>query len=176
MRKKQMFALLLIAAVVALSACAGFVPGPKLILNGKKLNVYTAQYSLTEKETRIPLPAFLKSIGAETADSQANAYGTQCYAFMGKRYILASDVNLFMLEDDYWAFLEGLEAEGKELSREIAAGHGLLPGDKNDPERSVEWVDHISLMNALRNSGVDITIKSDYSTNTITVVLPEQSD
>ncbi|MBQ2061576.1 MAG: hypothetical protein II458_02775 [Oscillospiraceae bacterium] len=173
MKKKNTLFLLLITAVLILSACAGHVPGPKLILNGKRLNVYTAHYNVTEKCAEIPLTAFLKSIGAEYADSPANAYGTQCYSFMGKHYIVVGELHLFMLEEDYWAFLDELEAEEKTLSQKTAAGHGLLPG--KNPEGQMElWVDHVSLMNALKKSGVDITIISNYSTQTITVTLPEQ--
>ena len=121
------------------------------------------------------------SIGAEYADSPLNEYGIQCYSFMGKQYIVVPDMHLFMLEDDYIAFLEKLEEEGKELSRETTEDCGLLP--KN--EDNISWVtdatilysaemlvDHISLMNALRESGIDITIEYDCSKRSITVTLP----
>ena len=154
---------------------------PILVLNGEVLDVYTMHYDVREEYAVIPLEAFLHSIGADYADSSFNKYGTQCYSFMGKRYIVVEDMHLFMLEDDYRAFLEKLDNEGKELSRETTEDCGLLP--KNESKVSLDvngtvsewagiWVDHISLMNALIESGVDITIKSDYSNRTITVMLP----
>ena len=99
---------------------------------------------------------------------------------MGKRYIVVSDMHLFMLEDDYTAFLEKLDEEGKKLSRETTENCGLLPKNESSISRytngpsteRIMWVDHISLMNALRESGIDITIEYDYSNRTITVTLP----
>lgn len=158
-----------------------FPDAPTLILNGEALDVYTSHYKVTEEYAVIPLTAFLMSIGAEYADSPLNEYGIQCYSFMSKRYIVVPDMHLFMLEDDYNAFLNKLNEEGKELSRETAADCGLLP--KNESKVSFDtngttlywgeiWIDHISLMNALTESGIDITIEYDYSTRTITVTLP----
>ena len=158
-----------------------FPDAPKLILNGKILDVYTSHYYVTEEYVGIPLQAFLQSIGADYADSSRNEYGIQCYSFMDKRYMVVSDMHLFMLEDDYIAFFEKLDEEGKKLSRETTENCGLLPKSKSNVSwdsngtvlyRSEMWVDHISLMNALRESGIDITIKYDYSNRTITVTLP----
>ncbi len=189
---KQIIALLLVATLVlSLTACTNRLPAygvgdnfpdaPKLILNGEVLDVYTSHYHVTEECVGIPLEAFLKSIGADYADSELNEYGVQCYSLMGKRYIVVPDMHLFMLEDDYVAFLEKLDEEGKELSRKTTEDCGLLPKS----ESSVSWdmngtaeyatamyVDHISLMNAFRESGIDITIEYDYSNRTITVTLP----
>ena len=176
---------LLFAAVLllTLAACTPPVPGenfhdaPSLILNGEALDVYTSHYNVTEEYAVIPLTAFLKSIGAEYADSPLNEYGIQCYSFMGKRYIVVGDMHLFMLENDYHAFLNKLSEEGKELSRETAADCGLLP--RNECKATIAalnsagiYVDHVSLMNALTESGIDITIEYDYSTRTIAVTLP----
>lgn len=155
---------------------------PRLILNGEELDVYTMHYMLKEEYAVVPLSAFLSSIGAKYASSSLNEYGTQCYSFEGKRYVIVGDMHLFMLVRDYRAFLKELDKEGKELSRETAADRGLLP--KNESNVSLDiingtvtywgdiWIDHISLMNALNESGVDITIEYDYSTRTINVTLP----
>ncbi len=157
---------------------------PILILNGKELDVYTSHYNLKEEYASIPLSAFLQSVGAEYADSPLNEYGVQCYSFMGKRYIINGRMHLFMFEDDYKAFLKELDDEGKELSKETALERGLLPKNQskvllNTDETNIEyaeiWSDHNSLMNALRESGIDITIEYDYEERTITVTLPEQS-
>lgn len=181
---KKITALLLAAVLLlALAACTPPVPGenfpdaPILILNGEALDVYTSHYKVTEAYAAIPLTAFLQSIGAEYADSPLNEYRIQCYSFMGKRYIVVADMHLFMLENDYHAFVNKLSEEGKELSRETAADCGLLP--KNESKVTIDalelaeiWVDHVSLMNALIESGIDITIEYDYSTRTIVVTLP----
>ena len=196
---KRIIALLLTTTLfLALTACTNkgsyteqtitpvvgenFHNAPNLILNGEVLDVYTSHYYVTEEYAGIPLVAFLQSIGADYADSSLNEYGIQCYSFMGKRYIVVPDMHLFMLEDDYTAFLEKLDDEGKELSRKETADCGLLP--KNESNFSLDtngtvywaeiWADHISLMNALRESGIDITIEYDYSNRTITVTLPKQ--
>ena len=178
-----LFTLILLLALTACTNGVGenFTDAPKLILNGEALDVYTSHYHVTEECAGIPLQAFLKSIGADYADSSLNEYGIQCYSLMGKRYIVVPDMHLFMLEDDYVAFLEKLDEEGKELSRKATEDCGLLP--KNESNFSWDmngdvlywgeiWVDHISLMNALRESGIDITIEYDYMTRTITVTLP----
>lgn len=200
MKMKQIIALLLVTTLAfSLTACKNTIPAssegenfpvggnfpdaPKLILNGEVLDVYTSHYYVTEECAGIPLEAFLKSIGADYADSVLNEYGIQCYSFMGKRYIVVPDMHLFMLEDDYTAFLEKLDDEGKELSRKETADCGLLPKNESNFSRDINgtvlywaemWVDHISLMNALRVSGIDITIEYDYSNQTITVTLPKQ--
>ena len=136
-------------------------------------------YFPNEEFAAIPLEAFLRSIGAEYADSLVNEYGKQCYSFMNKRFVVVSDLHLFMEEA---AYLE-LVAEGKELSRESVADLGLLPRneskvlmdkDVSNIEYSGIWVDHVSLMNALQESGIVISIEYDYSANTLTVTLPEQ--
>lgn len=155
---------------------------PTLILNGEMLDVYTSHYELTEERAVIPLHAFLQAIGAKYADSPINAYGKQCYSFMGKRLVMVPDMHLFMPENDYLDFLQELEEEGKQLSRETAANRGLLPQSSCwECERSsyryetvIGWsdimVDHISLMNALIDCGINITIEYNYSTRTITVI------
>ena len=157
---------------------------PTLILNGKQLDVYTSHYNVTEEYASIPLSAFLQSLGAEYADSPLNEYGVQCYSFMGNRYIINGRMHLFMFEDDYKAFLKELDDTGNELSKETASERGLLPKNQskvllNTDETNIEyaeiWSDHESLMNALRESGIDITIEYDFETRTITVVLPEKS-
>ena len=159
-----------------------FPNAPTLILNGKQLDVYTSHYNVTEEYASIPLTAFLQSVGAEYADSPLNEYGVQCYFFMGKRYVINGRMHLFMFEDDYKAFLKELDDEGKELSKETATKRGLLPKNQskvllNPDETNIEyaeiWCDHDSLMNALRKSGIDITIEYDYEARTITVTLPE---
>ena len=77
-----------------------------------------------------------------------------------------------------------LSEEGMSLTKKTAADYGLLPRNKSKiwPKVNKEvvqwgtiWTDHISLMNALIESGVDITIAHDYSTRTITVTLPQKS-
>lgn len=157
---------------------------PTLILNGIELDVYTSHYNVTEEYASIPLSAFLQSVGAEYADSPLNEYGVQCYSFMGKRYIINGSMHLFMLEGDYKDFLKELDDEGKELSKETASERGLLPQNQsmvllNTDETNIEyagiWSDHDSLMNALRESGIDITIEYEYEERTITVTLPELS-
>ena len=185
---KRLTALLLILVLLTVTACEGkgsgrlqaaggnFPDAPILILNDEKIDVYTSHYYITEEYAEIPLQAFLQSIGAETAESSLNGYGIQCYAFMGKRYIVAADLHLFMLEEDYMAFLEQLKEEGKELTRETAENCGLLPKNECTGEaeeyRADLLVDHLSLMNAFVESGVNITIQYDYATRTITVTLP----
>lgn len=145
------------------------------------MDVYTSHYYVTEEYAVIPLEAFLQSIGADYADSSLNEYGIQCYSFMGKRYIVVPDMHLFMLEDDYTAFLEKLDKEGKVLSRKTTEDYGLLPKNESRVSRDTNgtilyqaemWVDHISLMNVLKESGIEITIEYDYSNRTITVTLP----
>lgn len=198
--KKQFTAMCVLIVLVCsfvLAACAAQPPAPEenlppapgdnfpdattLILNGKKLDVYTSHYWLEEEYAEIPLGAFLSSIGAEFADSPLNEYGIQCYSLLGKRYILIGDLHLFMPEEDYIAFLAELEESGQALSRETAADRGLLPLNESfipmminrTPEESGGiWTDHVSLMNALRESGIDITIEYDYAARTITVTLP----
>lgn len=154
---------------------------PTLILNGEVLDVYTLHYDVTEEYAVLPLNAFLLSIGANFARSTLNEYGIQCYSFKGNRYIVASDMHLFMLEDDYISLLNKLDDEGKELSRETSTDYGLLPKSESKVSLNTNgtifysseiWVDHISLMNALTESGIDITIESDYSNKIISVTLP----
>ena len=155
---------------------------PTLILNGKQLDVYTSHYNVTDEYASIPLSAFLQSLGAEYADSPMNEYGVQCYSFMGNRYIINGRMHLFMFEEDYKAFLKELYDTGKELSKETASERGLLPKNQskvllNTDETNIEyaeiWSDHESLMNALRESGIDITIEYDFETRAITVTLKE---
>ncbi|MBR2876318.1 MAG: hypothetical protein IKC01_04205 [Clostridia bacterium] len=155
---------------------------PTLILNGKQLDVYTSHYNVTEEYASIPLSAFLQSLGAEYADSPMNEYGVQCYSFMDNRYIINGRMHLFMFEEDYKAFLKELNDTGKKLSKETASERGLLPKNQskvllNTDETNIEyteiWSDHESLMNALRESGIDITIEYDFETRAITVTLKE---
>ena len=183
----RLSALLMAAVLLALTACAGgYNPdAPRLKLNGKRLDVYTEHYLISEDCAIIPLTAFLESIGAEYADSPLNEYHITCYSFMGKRYVVDENSRLFMLEDDYVTLSKELQSEGKSLSRKNAAGRDLfsenedeffLPSDEHYTVLwSGMWVDHVSLMNALRKSGVDITIEYDYATRTISVSLPEKS-
>ncbi len=176
-------ALLLVAAMLfALTACAGgWDPdAPKLKLNGKRLRVYTSHYSLHEEYVFIPLSAFLMSVGAEYADSPLNEYETKCISFMGNRYVIHANMHLFMLEKDYMALLKELEDANKKLSRQTVADRGLLPKNESIfPENpnvtywGEIWTDNISLMNALRESGIDITIDYEYSSRTISVTLPD---
>ena len=162
----------------------GVVSGaPTLVLNGNTLDVYTSHYFAREEYAIIPLTAFLQSVGAEYADSPLNEYGRQCYSFMGNRYIFVGSMHLFMLENDYIDLLNTLAEDGVEPSKENTADKGLLPRDENAYFSEVSadgtlvewgqiWIDHISLMNALRESGIDITIEYDYPTKTITVIMP----
>lgn len=154
---------------------------PTLILNDEELDIYTSHYKLTEEYAFIPLTAFLHSIGAEYADSPLNEYGTQCYSFAGKQYVVVPDMHLFILENDYNELIQELDADEKTLSRETMKDKGLLPkieskypGITNGTvlEWAEIWTDNVSLENALIESGVDINIEYDYSTRTITVTLP----
>lgn len=158
-----------------------FSDAPTLILNGKELDVYTSHYNVTEEYAFIPLTAFLHSIGAEYADSPLNEYGTQCYSFDGKQYVVVPDMHLFILEDDYNKLIKELNAEGKTLSKETVEDKGLLPKSESKfpgftngtvIEWGQIWADHVSLENALIESGVDINIEYDYATRTITVIMP----
>ena len=184
---RRCFAVFLFGVLLlSLSSCAGgnTFDAPRIVLNGKKLHgVYTSHYSVKEDCVVIPLSAFLLSIGAEYADSPLNAYHVTCYSFMGKRYVLDDDARLFMLEDDYVTLSNELDAEGKELTRKNAAGRDLFSENDdaisiptNEATWSTVYVDHVSLMNALRKSGIDITIQFDYSKRKIIVDCPEQSD
>ena len=209
--KKGISLLLVAMLLLALAACAGpnVDDAPKLVLNGKKLNVYTSHYVLSEECAYIPVGAFLKSIGAEYADSplyevenSPNPNSVQCYSFLGKRYVLDRDSRLFMLEENYLAFVEEVDSEWNKLAPGIikdsglhaddealirfldeermklmqtrAKGRGLLPNEE-PPCFDGNRVDHISLMKALNDSGVDITMEYNYVTRTINVFLPEQA-
>lgn len=151
--------------------------GPKFILNGQELDVYTSHYFIKEDYVEIPLTAFLASIGAKYADSPFNSYDVECYSFMGKRYIVSGTYHLFMLEEDYIKLTESV----KSLTRENTENVGLLPrvnnicwANKSDSVQWGEiWIDHISLMNALKESGIDITIDCDYKEETLLVTLKE---
>ena len=168
-----------------------FPDAPTLILNGKTLDVYTSHYELTEERAVVPLYAFLSSIGARYTDSPVNEYGEECYAFSGMRFVCVPDMHLFMLENDYLDFLRELEKEGKQLSRVTTADCGLLPKNRcwdckrfsdTDSDGTLNvisaglWVDHVSLMNALINCGINITIEYNYSTRTITVTYVDESE
>ncbi|MBQ7385824.1 MAG: hypothetical protein IJW04_04875 [Ruminococcus sp.] len=154
---------------------------PTIVLNGKELDVYTSHYNLTEEYAFIPLAAFLHSIGAEYADSPLNEYGTQCYSFDGKQYVVVPDMHLFILENDYNELVKELDAHGKKLSRETVEDKGLLPKSESKypgitNATVIEWAvimaDHVSVENALKESGVDINIEYDYANRTITVIMP----
>lgn len=151
---------------------------PELILNGNSLDVYTSHYYLEKDRVFIPLDAFLKSLGAEFADSPLNTSETEVYSFMEKNYVVADSLHLFMLEDDYIKLTEDFLEENKALTAEAVKNTGLLPKSSSKfspPESWLEygiWSDHISLMNALKNSGIDITIEYDYENRTIDVTLP----
>ena len=186
--KKEM-AIVLAALLIFLTACYdgmstsgnGDLSNVTLILNGEKLDVYTGHYFQHEENLEIPLSAFLSSVGAEYADSAANKYGSQCYSVMANRYVIVSDLHLFMPEADYLELLTRSEAEGKTLTRENTGDLGLLPRNNSlvlaEKDQSGEtysgiWVDEISLMRALRESGIEITIAYDAAANTLYVTLP----
>jgi hypothetical protein len=152
-----------------------------IILNGKKLDVYTMHYYYDDEYAAVPLHAFLFSIGAEYADSPLNTYESSCYSFAGKRFVFVPNVHLFMLEDDYKAFLKQLEEDGKSLTRATARDSGLLPISKSEIypngddsiERAEILVHYETLMNALIESGIDITIEYDFEALAINVTLNE---
>ncbi len=155
---------------------------PIVILNGKELDTYTLSYRVAQDHAVIPATAFLKALGGEYADSPLNKYGRQCYTFMGKRYLEIPDMHLFILEEDYEDLRKELEEEGVPFSRDGVADRGLLPRNENKAvlnmdETVIEWgeifVDHFSLMKALNESGIEITIEHDYENNTIIVTFPE---
>ena len=145
------------------------------------MDVYTSHYFWKDDYLEIPLSAFLKSLGADYADSPYNDYETECYSFCGKQYIICGKYHLFMLEEDYTDF----RGSAKTLTSENTAEVGLLPRNKNicwinRDDSVVEWgeiwIDHISLMKALQESGVSISIALDKTANTITVTLPSPKE
>jgi len=155
--------------------------GPKIILNGKELDVYTSHYFWKDDYLEIPLSAFLKSLGADYADSPYTDYEIECYYFCGKQYIICGKYHLFMLEEDYTDFIGSVNT----LTSENTAEVGLLPRNKNicwinRDDSVVEWgeiwIDHISLMKALQESGISISIVLDKTANTITVTLPSPKE
>ena len=85
-----------------------------------------------------------------------------------------------MLEDDYIKLTEDFSEENKALTAEAVKNIGLLP--KSDSEFTlpddeiahVIWTDHTSLMDALRKSGIEITIEYDYENRSINVTLPKK--
>ena len=189
---KRIISLLLFAVlIVAFCACETLTsPGDeilnfsgdlRIILNGKVLDAYTMHYYYDDEYAAVPLKAFLFSIGAEYADSPLNTYESSCYSFAGKRFVFVPNVHLFMLEDDYKMFLEQLEDEGKSLSRETTRNCGLLPISKSEIypngddsiERAEILVHYETLMNALIESGIDITIEYDFEALAINVTLNE---
>lgn len=189
--KRIISSLLIVVLLVTFCACENlnssgdenlnFSGELRIILNGKKLDVYTMHYYYDEEYAAVPLSAFLHSIGAEYADSPLNTYESSCYSFMGERFVFVPNVHLFMLEDDYLAFLEQLEEDGKSLTRETARDSGLLPISKSEIypngddsiERTDMLVHYETLMKALIECGIDITIDYDYTTLSINVTLNE---
>lgn len=154
---------------------------PIVFLNGKELDTYTLSYRVAQDHAVIPVTAFLMALGGDYADSPLNKYGRQCYTFMGKRYLAIPDMHLFILEEDYEDLRNELEEAGIPFSRDGVAGMGLLPRKSNKAvlnmdETVIEWgeifVDHFSLVNALKECGVEITIEHDYENNTINVIMP----
>ena len=148
----------------------------KIILNGKRLDAYTMHYGIEEEYAVIPLTAFLQSIGAKYADSPLNTYETECYVLMGEHYVVYDDKHLFMLEDDYLALLDELDCAYSQLSQEDVCDRGLLPLCEskiylNNVHGGAFLTDHITLMNALTESGIDITINYDYSKMILDVTL-----
>jgi len=86
-----------------------------------------------------------------------------------------------MLEEDYTDFIGSVNT----LTSENTAEVGLLPRNKNicwinRDDSVVEWgeiwIDHISLMKALQESGISISIVLDKTANTITVTLPSPKE
>ena len=161
-------------------AGGNFDTAPKLILNGNELDVYTSHYYLEKDRVFIPLDAFLMSLGAEIADSPLNTYGTTVYSFMGKNYVDVGSLHLFMLEDDYIKLTEDFSEENKALTAEAVKNIGLLPKSDSEftlPDDAIAheiWTDHTSLMDALRKSGIEITIEYDYENRSINVTLPKK--
>lgn len=107
---KRIVSFLIIAIyIIMLSACSdGYGSGAlKIILNGEELDVYTMHYGIGEEYAVMPLDAFLLSLGAEYADPpENNGYNTACYSLAGKRYLVVSAAQLFMLESDYYALID----------------------------------------------------------------------
>ena len=153
----------------------------KIYLNDRPLDVYTMHYGIEEEYAVIPLTAFLMSIGAEYADSPLNTYETECFDLMGERYVVYSDKHLFMLEEDYLALLDELDCVYTQLSRKDVFDRGLLPFSdckicSISTHSGVILTDHISLMKALKESGIDITIEYDYSKMILDVILISPGD
>ena len=149
----------------------------KIYLNDRPLDVYTMHYGIEEEYAVIPLNAFLKSIGAEYADSTLNTYETECFVLMGEHYVVYSDKHLFMLEEDYLSLLDELDCMYLQLSQEDVSDRGLLPLSEskiysNNIHGGAFLTDHVTLMNALIESGIDITIEYDYSKRILNVTLP----
>lgn len=153
--------------------------GPRLIVNGKELDVYTEHYTVTENYAIIPVEAFMDSLGAESEkDSPYNTYRRSCVLFMGQRYVIDEENHLFMTEYDYSNLLQKLNQEGKELSKYTTKGEGLLSGEEytlDNPKYPyyLSWnglfVDHQTLMKAFQESGISILIDFDYDSQMIIV-------
>ena len=185
---KRIFSLLLLVVlVIVLSACATWNSSGDLeiILNGKKLDVYTMHYGIHEEYASFPLTAFLRSIGAEYADPpENNGYNTECYSLMGKRYVIIDAAHLFILEADYYALIDQLGQEGKCISGfsyDDLSNYGLLPFSESKIYSDGTYggaflTDHVTLMNALIESGIDITIEYDYLKMVLDVILMPQAD
>ena len=149
---------------------------PALILNGKKLNVYTQHYSIRENDTGIPLEAFIASIGGYFADSPYNAYQVQCYELNGIRYMIDNNNRIFALAEQYDELVRKLETEpGNHVTHGTLKEINLFPDDEGTLSwgEGSAWVGHRALENALRKSGQDITIDVDYEAYVIRVEMPD---
>ena len=185
--KRMLSLFLIVIFVIIMSGCSdGCGSGTlKIVLNGEELDVYTMHYGIFEEFVSIPLDAFLLSLGAERLDPpENNGYNTERYSLAGNRYVFVPSLHLFILEADYYALIDRLKGEGKQLSQLSsmdASAYGLLPLSEskfyvNESNRVVYITDHITLMNALKESGIDITIEYDYSKKILDVILISSED
>jgi hypothetical protein len=98
--------------------------------------------------------------------------------------MLIDTAHLFVLEADYYSLIDQLEQVGKcisQLSFDELSNYGLLPLSESKVYLSESrsgplLTDHVTLMNALRESGIDITIEYDYSKMILDVTLAPQGD
>ena len=180
--KRLISLFLLVALLISLCACETekSSSGLKIVLNGEGLDAYTMHYDANEEYAVIPLTAFLQSLGAVYGElPENNGHATEIYSFAGKRYVVIDAQHLFILESDYYALLDYLEQEGKllsQLSKNDLSAYGLLPLSEckicSGSTHSGEILtDHFTLMNALTESGIDITINYDYSKMLLDVTL-----
>ena len=185
--KRMLSLFLIVIFIIIMSGCSdGCGSGTlKIVLNGEELDVYTMHYGIFEEFVSIPLDAFLLSLGAERLDPpENNGYNTERYSLAGNWYVFVPSLHLFILEADYYALIDRLKGEGKQLSQLSsmdASAYGLLPLSEskfyvNESNRVVYITDHITLMNALKESGIDITIEYDYSKKILDVILITSED